>query len=106
MIDRERQKLVRKRQLRRVLKVHERQWAALETLRAEAAPVGSLALDDVPFPPDDTNPLCLRPGFSEARPRGPAFYPIPVIGSIACGDQRLSCSMRGSIEPCIEQFSR
>ena len=31
--------------------------------------------------------------------------PIPVIGSIACGDQRLNCSMRGSMEPRIEQFS-
>ena len=32
--------------------------------------------------------------------------PIPVIGFIARGDQRLSCSMRGSTEPRIEQFSR
>ena len=32
---------------------------------------------------------------------------IPVIGSIARGDQqRLNCSMRGSMEPRIEQFSR
>ena len=31
---------------------------------------------------------------------------IPVIGAIARGDQRLSCSMRGSIELRTEQFSR
>ena len=31
---------------------------------------------------------------------------IPVIGSIARGDQRLNRSMRGSMEPRIAQFSR
>ena len=31
---------------------------------------------------------------------------IPVIGSMACGDQGLNCSVRGSTEPRIEQFSR
>ena len=30
---------------------------------------------------------------------------IPVIDSIACGDQRLNCSMRSSMEPYVEQFS-
>ena len=35
-----------------------------------------------------------------------SLLPIPVIGSIARGDQRLNCSMRGSMEPRIEQFSR
>ena len=33
-------------------------------------------------------------------------FPIPVIGSIARGTQRLNCSMRGSMKPRIEQFSR
>ena len=32
--------------------------------------------------------------------------PIPVIGSVARGDQRLSCSTRRSMEPRIEQSSR
>ena len=36
----------------------------------------------------------------------PVILPTPVIGSITRGDQRLSCSMRGSIEPRIEQLSR
>ena len=31
---------------------------------------------------------------------------IPVIGSIARDTQRLNCSMHGSMEPRIEQFSR
>ena len=34
------------------------------------------------------------------------LLPIPVIGSIARGTQRLNCSMHGSIAPRIEQFSR
>ena len=42
---------------------------------------------------------------SEARP-ATSLLRIPVIGSIARGDQRLSCAMRDSIEPRIEQFSR
>ena len=37
---------------------------------------------------------------------GGSLLPIPVNGSIARGDQRLSCSMRGSMEPRIEQLSR
>ena len=31
-----------------------------------------------------------------------SLSPIPVIGSIACCDQRLSCSTRGFIEPHID----
>ena len=30
-------------------------------------------------------------------------FRTPVIGSIARGTQRLNCSLRGSVEPCIEQ---
>ena len=32
--------------------------------------------------------------------------PNPVIGSMARGTQRLNCSVRGSMEPRTEQFSR
>ena len=35
-----------------------------------------------------------------------SLFPIPVIGFLACDRQRLNCSVRGSMEPCIEQFSR
>ena len=41
-----------------------------------------------------------------APPLSISLLPIPVIGSIACCDQRLNCSLRGSMEPRIEQFSR
>ena len=40
-----------------------------------------------------------------ARLRG-SLLPIPVIGSIARGDQRLNCSMHGFIESRTVQFSR
>ena len=40
-----------------------------------------------------------------ARRVGVSLLRIPVISSIACCDQRLSYSMRGSMEPRIEQLS-
>ena len=43
---------------------------------------------------------------SDVRIDPSGLLQIPVIGSIACGDQRLNCSMRGSMEPRTEQFSR
>ena len=61
--------------------------------------------DVVRYPPDlprrllDTNPggitapLVLIEDSDEA-----SLSPIPVFGSIACGGQRLNCSMRGSME--------
>ena len=40
-------------------------------------------------------------------PTGASPVPIPVIGSVARGTQRLNCSMCGSVwRPRIEQFSR
>ena len=36
-----------------------------------------------------------------ARAVGISLSPIPVIGSVARGDQRLNCSMRGSMECCV-----
>ena len=43
---------------------------------------------------------------SSRKQRRVSLLHIPVIGSIARGDQRLTCPMRGFIEPRIEQFSR
>ena len=49
---------------------------------------------------------CEVPRARNARAVLTSLAPIPVIGSIARGTQRLSCSMRGSMEPRIEHFSR
>ena len=48
------------------------------------------------------------PQLAAHRPRRPStsLLRIPVIGPIARGTQRLNYSLRGSMEPRIEQFSR